>query len=137
MKAFLGQLKELEDKLDQLQPIILEEVADFLVTSSPDDTGAYILSHSIGQSGNVGRRVSSRGRSSAPDLHREFALAGLMRQAQSIPPETTRVFVGNNAPHASQVEYGWPSKDGYHVYERLAIRFKTLVENAKNRVGLK
>ena len=137
MKAFLGQLKELEDKVDQMQPIVLEEVADYLVSISPDDTGAYVLSHSMGRSGNVGRSISSHGRASAPDMHREAARQGLMAQAWAISPEQTRVWIGNNAPHAYEVEYGWPSKDGYFVYERLGVYFKALVENAKSRVGLK
>jgi hypothetical protein len=137
MKAFLGQLKELEDKLEQIQPIILEEVADFLVIASPDDTGAYILSHSIGRSGNVGGSISSHGRQSAPDMHREAARQKLISQVWSIPPNQTRVWVGNNTPHASIVEYGWPTKEGYAVYQKLGVVFSALVENAKNRVGLK
>jgi hypothetical protein len=136
MKQFLGQLAELEDKLEDFQPIILEEVADFLSSVSPDDTGAYILSHSIGRSGNVGGSISSHGRPSAPDMHREAARQKLVSQAWGIPPETTRVWVGNNAPHNYLVEYGWPSKDGYFVYTRLAAKFSELVNNAKSRTGL-
>jgi hypothetical protein len=138
MKAFLGRLKVLEDKVNRLPAALLTEVADVLVNSSPDDTGAYILSHSIGQSGAVGRQISSHGRPQAPNTHRDDARAGLYAQAAAISPETTRVWVGNNAPHATQVEFGgspWRTS-GYFVYAKLAQQWPALIVTAKNKVGL-
>jgi hypothetical protein len=139
MKAFLGRLKVLEDKINRLPPTLLTEVADVLVNASPDDTGAYVLSHSIGQSGAVGRRISSHDRPSAPFTHLEDARAGLYAQAAAISPDATRVWVGNNAPHASAVEFGGPNwrTSGYLVYAKLAQQWPALIITAKGKVGLK
>lgn len=138
-RTFLGQIKELEDKLDKLRPEVLSEAAEFIVQASPDDTGAYILSHSIGRSGNIGRAISSRGRESAPNTHRQQALDGLLSQVQSLPQNSTRVWIGNNAPHVNSVEFGGPNwrRGGYYVYEQLRSVFPTLLKQAINSVGLK
>lgn len=138
-RAFLGQLRELQEKLDKVQPIALTKVAQTLVRLSPDDTGAYVLSHSIGRSGNVGRRISSHGRPSAPNTHREQALAGLMNQIATIPPNSTRVWIGNNAPHVNAVEFGLPtwSRSGYAVYNQLRAIFPSLIKQAIREAGLK
>ena len=137
--TFLGQLKELENKLDKVQQEILFEVVDHLVEKSPDDTGAYILSHSIGRSGAVGRRLDPATRVPAPNTHREEARQRLDEQVSSIPPDTSRVFVGNNSPHASVVEDGGSNwrRPGYFVYGTLRSAFPSIIQSAKNRVGLK
>lgn len=138
-RAFLEQLKELQEKLDKVQPIALTKAAQNLVRLSPDDTGAYVLSHSIGRSGNVGRSISSHGRASAPNTHREQALAGLLNQIASIPPNSTRVWIGNNAPHVNAVEFGLPTwrKPGYAVYNQLRAIFPNLIREAIREAGLK
>lgn len=138
-RAFLGQIKELQDKLEKLQPEVLTGAAEFIVNASPDDTGAYVLSHSIGRSGNVGRSISSHGRDSAPNTHRQEALNGLLSQIAGIPPRSTRIWIGNNAPHVNAVEYGGPNwrRSGYFVYEQFRSVFPTLVKQAINAVGLK
>lgn len=138
-RTFLGQIKQLQDKLEKLQPSVLSEAAEFIVNASPDDTGAYVLSHSIGRSGNVGRSISSHGRESAPNTHRQQALNGLLSQIESIPPNSTRVWIGNNSPHVNYVEFGGPNwrRSGYFVYEQLRSVFPTLVKQAINSVGLK
>ena len=138
-RTFLSQLKELQDKLEEVQPAVLKETASFLVYASPDDTGAYVLSHSIGRSGNVGRSISSKGRVSAPNTHRGEALNGLLSQIESIPKDSSRVFIGNNAPHVNAVEYGGPGwrRGGYFVYEQLRSVFPSIVKSAINAVGLK
>ena len=138
-RNFLGQLKELQDKLEKLQPEILQDVADYIVTASPDDTGAYVLSHSIGQSGNVGYSLSSKDRTSNPNTHRQEALEKLQSQIQTIPPTQTKVWIGNNAPHAGAVETGghnWKS-NGYYVYSTLRNIFPSIIQSAKSRVGLR
>jgi len=138
-RTFLAQLKELRGSLENLTPAILKEAAADLVNLSPDDTGAYLLSHSIGRSGNVGRRISSDSRISAPNTHRQEALDRLLGQVAAIPPNSTRIFIGNNAPHASAVEgggYGWKSP-GHFVYQRFRESFPSIVKKAIQSVGLK
>lgn len=138
-RAFLSQLKDIQDKVDKIQPEVLRETASFIVYASPDDTGAYVLSHSIGRSGNVGRSISSKGRASAPNTHRQEALGGLLSQIESIPKDSTRVFIGNNAPHVNAVEFGGPGwrRGGYFVYEQLRSVFPSIVKGAISAVGLK
>jgi hypothetical protein len=138
MKQFLAKLELLENKVDQLPSAIMVEVADLLVNNSPDDTGAYVLSHSIGRSGAVGRRLDPQNRASAPNTHREAARQGLHAQAAAIKPETVRVWIGNNAPHSNAVEnggHGWSRTSPYKVYAKLALSFPALVQQGKNKVG--
>jgi hypothetical protein len=138
MKQFLARLKILEDKLDKLPSAIMSEVADYLVNASPDDTGAYVLSHSIGQSSAVGRRLDPERRVSAPNTHREEARAKLLGQAASLPPEATRIWVGNNSPHSPFVENGgwrW-NTSAYMVYGGLGARWPQFVQQGKAKVGL-
>jgi hypothetical protein len=141
-RTFLRQLKDLEDRVKEVQPRILEKAAYFLVDPqySPDDTGAYILSHSIGRSGNVGRGISSHGRVSARDTHRESALSGLLSQVANIPNTSTRVWIGNNSPHVNAVEFGEPGRwkrSGYFVYTNLRSRFPSMVAKAISELRLK
>lgn len=138
-RTFLGQLKETQEKLEQLQPAILEEAVSYLVSNSPDDTGAYVLSHSVGRSGNVGRSISSHGRLSAPGTHKQEAWANMMDQVETIPPTSTRVWMGNNSPHVNVVEYGGANwkRGGYYVYTKLRNVFPSIIQSAKSRVGLK
>ncbi len=137
-RVFLGQIKELREKLEELQPAVLMEAASFLVNASPDDTGAYVLSHSIGRSGNVGKSLSSHDRVSNPNTHRGEALGKLEGQIAGIPPNAVRVWIGNNTPHVNAVEFGGHNwrRGGYFVYEQLRSVFPSLIQSAKNSVGL-
>jgi hypothetical protein len=136
-RTFLGQLKELKDKVNMIQPEVLQTAAQALVYLSPDDTGAYVLSHSIGRSGNVGRSISSHGRQSAPGTHKGAALDLLMDQIANIPPDATRIWIGNNSPHVNMVEFGWPTKPGYAVYTQFRSLFPGYIKDAIRQVGLK
>jgi hypothetical protein len=138
-REFLGKLKVLQDKIDKIPRNILTELVTDVVAMSPDDTGAYVLSHSVGQSGNVGRSISSHGRPSAPNTHREDALAGLMAQVATIPPDSSLIWMGNNSPHVNAVEFGLPSwrRPGYFVYTTLRSNIKQIVADAIAQAGLK
>jgi hypothetical protein len=138
-RAFLGKLKALQDKIDKIPKNILVELATTAVNMSPDDTGAYVLSHSIGRAGNVGLGISSHGRLSAPNTHRGDALAKLMGQVAAFPPDSTLIWMGNNSPHVNAVEFGLPSwrTSGYFVYTKLKADIKNLVAEAIRQAGLK
>lgn len=138
-RAFLGKLLKLQEKIDQVQPNFLGEVATFVVNASPDDTGAYILSHTIGASSNVGLSISSRNRPSAPNTHKGDALQKLMGQAASVPIGTRVIGIGNNSPHASSLEFGGPNwrRGGYYVYTQLDAVARDLLEDAIRGAGLK
>jgi hypothetical protein len=138
-REFFGKLKVLQDKIDKIPRNILTELVTDVVAMSPDDTGAYVLSHSVGRSGNVGRSISSHGRPSAPNTHREDALAGLMAQVATIPPDSPLIWMGNNAPHVNAVEFGLPTwrGGGYFVYTTLRSNIKQIVADAVAQAGLK
>jgi hypothetical protein len=138
-RAFLGQLKELQDKIERVQPTVLTKAARKIVDLSPDDTGAYILSHSIGRSGNVGGSISSHGRPQAPNTHGPEAYDNLLSQIAGIPPNSTRVWIGNNSPHVNAVEFGganW-NKPGYQVYTTFYAVFPGIIQEAVREAGLK
>jgi hypothetical protein len=138
-RTFFGKLKVLQDKVDKIPRNILVELATRVVNNSPDDTGAYVLSHSIGRSGNVGLGISSHGRLSAPNTHRGDALAKLMNQVATFPPESGLIWMGNNSPHVNAVEFGLPSwrTSGYFVYTKLRADIKSIVAGAIRDAGLK
>jgi tagatose-1,6-bisphosphate aldolase non-catalytic subunit AgaZ/GatZ len=139
-REFLGKLKVLEDKIDKIPKGILTKIVDQIIQDSPDDTGAYILSHSIGRSGNVGYSLSSRNRVQAPETHREDARSKLMAQVATFPADSARIWVGNNAPHVNAVETGeagnW-RRSGYYVYTNLRSSVSFMVAEAIREAGLK
>lgn len=138
-REFFGKLLRLQEKIDKIQPSFLEKIANFAVTASPDDTGAYVLSHTIGSSSNVGKSFSSRNRLSAPGTHKGEALAGLIAQANAVPIGASVIGIGNNSPHASSVEFGGPNwrRDGYYVYTQLSNLSRNFLKEAIREAGLK
>lgn len=138
-RAFLGKLLRLQEKIEQVQPNFLGKMATFVVKASPDDTGAYVLSHTIGASSNVGLSMSSRNRPSAPNTHGGDALQKLMGQAAAVPVGARVIGIGNNSPHSSSVEFGGPNwrRGGYYVYTQLDAVARDLLKDAIREAGLK
>lgn len=149
-RSFLQQLKDLGDRLDKVQPVFLEKVATHLTQASPSpagggspvDTGAYIMSHSIGTSSGLGGRQSSDRRSKDySEASRDAAYNKLMTQIAGLPPDATKVYIGNRSPHASLVEYGAPgwtkAPEGYFVYGTARNKAPAWLEEAKRELGFK
>lgn len=150
-RSFYQQLKDLDQRLDQVRPVFLEKVATHLTQSSPNpssggspvDTGAYIMSHSIGTSTGLGGRQSSRGRAKDyAEASREASYNRLMTQIQSLPEGTAKVYIGNRSPHAAIVEYGSPNwrseiREGYQVYSTARNKAPQWLAEAKRELGFK
>lgn len=133
-RSFLSDLKKVEDNLVEVRKVFLEKLANEAVVTSPVDTGAYVRSHSIGTSTGLGGKQSSHGKPKDNGTARADAIDKLLSQIASIPDGATQVFMGNRSPHASAVENGWPTKDGYHVYTVLRAKAPTFIQEAKNQV---
>ena len=137
MKAFKDKIEfrvaeELEDRL--------EHVANYAVTVSPVDTGAYVESFSIGVAGFGGGRsrksearsvgVKKGGGGANPETFRQTSLQQLYADIQGMDIEgmlksgNVKFTLRNRAPHSVDVENGenW-SKDGYHVFTKIRNRF--------------
>lgn len=106
LKGMAGELVRLTASLDNNGPAI--------------DTGAYISSHSITTTKGSGRGRSSRNktRGIAPGPAAALSLSAMYDDINSLPKDTTHVYMNNNSPHAQLVEMGWPTKSGYHIYSR-------------------
>lgn len=141
-RSFLSDLKKVEDNLEEVRKVFLQKLADQVVYASPNptdggspvDTGAYILSHSIGTSTGLGGKQSSHGKPKDNGSARAEARAKLYSQIEGLPSDAKHVYMGNRSPHASRVENGWPTKEGYHVYTILRGKAPVFIQEAKNEV---
>jgi len=116
----IGKLK---DDLDKVAPGLAKKLAEVIVGNSPVDTGDYVMSHTVsannpsGQfTGNL-RSIGPGGQNKA--LFQETALNGLIYQIEGLPKGTTKIALGNIAPHARIVEFGgngW-KRSGYYPYQ--------------------
>ena len=137
-RSLTSQLKKVQEDLDQVRDVFLQIVADDLVTSSIPtiDTGAYITSHSITTTRGAGRARSSHNKPSSSDPNFEVAqsLEQLYEDISALPKDQTTVYMTNNSPHASAVEYGganWKEHPfGYDIYGSVRNRAKLHLEKA-------
>lgn len=133
-RSLTAQLKKVEEDLDKVRTVFLQAVAEDLVRSSVPfvDTGAYITSHSITTTRGAGRSRTSDNKPKNQDAGAKAteALSQLEGDIASIPKGQTTVYMTNNSPHASVVEY----KHGYHVYGSVRNRSKLHLQAAINQV---
>ena len=136
-----SQLKKVEQDLDKIKQQFLINMATDIVqiTVSENsagkpavDTGAYIESHSIRATRGAGRSRSSSGKptNQNPEAKADEALSMLMEDIASLPKDAPEVYLSNNSPHASLVEFTY----GYNVYGVARSRAKVNLEAAKNKV---
>lgn len=114
----------------------LEEIANYTINISPEDTGAYVESFSMGRAGfSGGRSKSSKVRSGkANGVSREIAKSNLLQDIQAMNVKqmvglgNVKFTLRNRSPHVRQVEDGWLTKngkvDGYHVFEKIRSKFR-------------
>jgi hypothetical protein len=133
-RSLAADLKKLDQDLDKIRDVFLQFVAEDLVNSSEYfvDTGAYITSHSITTTRGAGRSRSSHNKPKGqdPSAKATEALSQLYDDIAAIPKGQTIVYMSNNSPHASAVEY----KHGYHVYGSVRNRSKLHLQDAINQV---
>lgn len=137
-----SMLKQIETDLQDVRDVFLTNLAEDLVNSSLPtvDTGAYITSHSITTTRGAGRSRTSRNRPTGQNANAmaQESMSQLMGDIASIPTDQTTVYITNNAPHASAVEYGganWVRQpNGYKVYESVRNRADIHLQAAVNEV---
>jgi hypothetical protein len=140
--SFLNQLQKLEGNLDLLRDEVLRGLADEIVMRSPVDSGAYVRSHTVGvgrsAAGQFTGNLQSNPTSANPEAERELGRVKMYTEIDSLPKEAVQVSFNNRVPHASKVEYsGWATQEPYMVYKGAASRFPAILQDAKNKVGLK
>jgi hypothetical protein len=114
----------------------LKEVANYAIDISPEDTGAYVESFSLGRAGFSGGRMKdseakSRLGKKANGASKEIARGNLLGDIQRINVKQmladglVKFTLRNRAKHARDVENGedW-KRDGYHVFEKIKRMFR-------------
>lgn len=135
-------IKQIQTDLHDVRDVFLTKMANDLVQSSIPtvDTGAYITSHSITTTRGAGRSRTSNNKPTGQDavVMAEQSLSQLMGDIAALPKDQTTVYMTNNAPHASAVEYGghnWKLKpNGYSIYESVRNRASIHLQDAVNEV---
>jgi hypothetical protein len=136
-----SRLKKVQEDLDQIKTEFLigmvKDIVNITIidndrTKAAVDTGAYIESHSVKATRGAGRARSSRGKpqNQDPSVKAAQALSMLMEDIASLPKDAPNIYLSNNSPHASLVEF----THGYHVYGIARNKAKIHLENAKNKV---
>lgn len=127
-------IQKIEKDLQEVRTQFLINMAEDIVGSSKPtvDTGAYITSHSIRTTRGAGRSRTSHGKPTGqdPEAKAAEALGQLMGDIESLPKDQEQVFLTNNSPHATFVEY----KHGYAVYEGVRNRAGYHLQDAINKV---
>lgn len=114
----------------------LKEVVNYAVDISPEDTGAYVESFSLGRAGFTGGRMKdseAKGRigTKANGASREKAKSFLFGDIQGMDIKKmladglVKFTLRNRAKHAKDVENGenW-KRDGYHVFRKIRSKFR-------------
>ena len=135
------KMAALQFKADELVKDKLEAIADYAVSISPVDTGAYVESFSILPAGSGGGRMKSSETSARKSRsvknntasRQDFvtkATENLMADIQAlnisdmVEQGNVKFTLRNKSPHALDVENGesW-SVSGYHVFARIRSKF--------------
>lgn len=140
VKATLTGFKELELEIAGAREGAirgaLEEVVDYLLESSPIDTGAYIESHTIKSNNTRGRARDSKRRergSGWPESY-NIAQAQLESDLDNLDYESDTFVVRNDSPHAVFVEYGTANVPAYGVISNIsALQFSGKVVTASGK----
>lgn len=112
----------------------LKDISEYAVSISPEDTGAYVTSFSIGRAGFGGgrsRTSHNKPRNQNPGAKRQEALGQLYSDIeglaikQDLEDGNAKFTLRNRAPHANAVEDGsnWKKKDGYYVFTKIRRKF--------------
>lgn len=134
MKLFVNTGRLLSQKTEDGVKQALGSIADYAVSISPVDTGAYVNSFSITEQGVFGgRSVSSDNLPTKQNraIKTAEARASLQADIERLPilakiaDGDYRLSLKNNAPHARDVEDGenW-QRDGYHVFVKIRSKFR-------------
>ena len=140
MASIQATMKAIKDKIENLTAEQVEEklkeVVNYAVDISPEDTGAYVESFSLGRAGFTGGRMKdseAKGRIGikANGASREKAKSFLLGDIQGMDIKKmladglVKFTLRNRAKHAKDVENGenW-KRDGYHVFRKIRSKFR-------------
>jgi len=124
-----GKIKAAEDQIYQQVENELKDIAQFAVSRSPVDTGAYVTSFSIKNTYSSGRaRTSNRKpRNQSPQAKRQEGYAQMASDIEALDLTTSKIVVlSNGSPHAQIVETGegWSRTPGYAVFAQVKDKFR-------------
>lgn len=119
--SFYNKLAKIEDDVERQTKEELFSIADYAISISPVDTGAYVESFSFTVGAGRPRGKSSKNK---PKVSREQATSvarnNLYGDAERFNLETSnKITLRNNAPHARAVE----DKHGYGVFTKVRNKF--------------
>lgn len=136
LTGFQQLQREIEESREGAIRGALEEVVDYLLESSPIDTGAYIESHTIKSNTSRGRSRDSKRRergSGWPESY-NIAQAQLESDLDNLDYESDLFVVRNDSPHAVFVEYGTSNVPAYGVISNIsAIQFSGKIVKASGQ----
>lgn len=128
--ALANKIRELESQIDVFKTEILSESANFLIVSSPVDTGTYMDSHHVGNSAVVGATSSFGKPVKQPwETHASQAQERLNSEIAAIPKDSRRVVFSNTSIHADSVE----NEHGYAPFSHMRSRLPEIVDRAAAR----
>jgi hypothetical protein len=135
-QAFSSYTTKIENIAAEQVENRLEQIANYAIDISPEDTGAYVESFSLGRAGFSGGRMKdseakSRLGKKANGASKEIARGNLLGDIQRINVKQmladglVKFTLRNRAKHARDVENGedW-KRDGYHVFEKIKRMFR-------------
>lgn len=127
--ALDNKIKEAEDKAYQQVENQLKDMAEFAVSRSPVDTGAYVTSFSIknNYSSGRGRTSKNKPRNQSPQAKRQEGYVQMAADIEGLDLKNSKVIVlSNGSPHARLVETGeaWSRTPGYAVFAQIKDRFR-------------
>jgi len=131
-------IREMTQKVEGFNEILLKKLAAEIVRLSPVDTGTYMESHSI-SSRRTGApaKNSSHGkpRNQEKDPFAQAALDRLFSEIEALKPGDN-AFVANTAVHAKIVEYGGANwqRGPYAVYRSARAKTPVFVQEAAAEV---
>jgi len=131
-----GKFQKMYDALEEVGQVYGRKFAESLTELSPVDTGTYMRSFYVDSAPQVGS-YSSEGkpRNQPYDQVRQSAMSDLLGQIAALKGSTRMVF-GNNAEHATDVEYGenWQFTPGYAPFGVTRNKHSQLMREAWEEV---
>ena len=123
-----NKIEQLEDLVDEKLRDRLEGIADYAISISPADTGAYVESFSMVPAGQGGgrskiseaRTASVKKGTASRKQFTDIARSNLYSDIERFSLETSdKVTLRNRAPHARDVE----DKHGWSVFTKVRNKF--------------
>ena len=123
-----NKIEQLEDLVDEKLRDRLENIADYAISISPVDTGAYVESFSMVPAGQGGGRskmseariASVKKGTASRQQFTDIARSNLYSDIERFSLETSdKVTLRNRAPHAREVE----DKHGWSVFTKVRNKF--------------